>query len=214
MLIDWSTTWLFVNTSPDDVMIIPVPEAAPVEVAVWTTVLMSTRAGSTLAAMACALIVPLWLVDGVTAEMGAVELDGSECCGALATGVWLEECRYRAMVRPMPTPRAPAACNRVAPEGAAGSDLWIAVRSQTSGQLQFCALCVDLRLTTECLRTIRGFLELAETELPKHGLRVLPKFGRGFGWHGRGRPEPQGRPRRRKRAEVGMLDVGEQWIGR
>src|SRR5258708_7456613 len=108
MLIDWSTTWLFVNTSPDDVMIIPVPEAAPVEVAVWTTVLMSTRAGSTLAAMFCALIVPLWLGDGLTAEMGAVELAGSECCGALATGVWLEECRYRAIVRPMPTPKAPA----------------------------------------------------------------------------------------------------------
>src|SRR5258708_36531587 len=108
MLIDWSTTWLFVSTSPDDVMIIPVPEAAPVEVAVWTTVLMSTRAGSTLAAIACALIVPLWLVEGVTAEMGAVELDGSELFGAVATGVWGEECRYRAMVRPMPTPKAPA----------------------------------------------------------------------------------------------------------
>src|SRR6266852_6338338 len=73
MLIDWSTTWLLVRTSPDDV-----------------------------------LIIPLWLVDGVTAEIGAVELDGSELCGALATGVWLEECRYRAMVRPMPTPKAPA----------------------------------------------------------------------------------------------------------
>src|SRR5258706_5544052 len=108
MLIDWSTTWLFVSTSPDEVMIIPVPEAAPVEVAVWTTVLMSTSAGSTVAAMACALIVPLWFVDGVTAEMGAVELDGSELFGAVATGVWVEECRYRAMVRPMPTPNAPA----------------------------------------------------------------------------------------------------------
>src|SRR5260370_41335857 len=108
MLIDWSTTWLFVNTARGDVMIIPVPEAAPVEVAVWTTVLMSTRAGSTFAAVAGALIVRLWLVDGVTAEMGAVELDGSELSGALATGVWLEECRYRAMVRPMPTPNAPA----------------------------------------------------------------------------------------------------------
>src|SRR4029077_1462931 len=108
MLIDWSTTWLFVSTSPDEVMIIPVPEAAPVDVAVWTTVLMSTMAGSTLAAIACALIVPLWLVDGVTAEMGAVELAGSECWDALATGAWLEECRYRAMVRPIPTPKAPA----------------------------------------------------------------------------------------------------------
>src|SRR5216683_285528 len=108
MLVDWTPPWMLVRTSPGDVMIITVPEAAPVEVAVWTTVLMSTRAGSTFAAMACALIVPLWLVDGVTAEMGAVELDGSECCSALATGVWLEECRYRAMVRPMPTPKAPA----------------------------------------------------------------------------------------------------------
>src|SRR5712691_666893 len=108
MLIDWSTTWLLVRTSPDEVTIIPVPDAAPVEVAVWTTVLMSTRAGSTLAAIACALMVPLWLVDGVTAEIGAVELDGSVLCGALAVGVWLDECRYRAIVRPMPTPKAPA----------------------------------------------------------------------------------------------------------
>src|SRR5260370_5103556 len=104
MLIDWSTTWLLVRTSPDDVMIIPVPEAAPVEVAVWTTVLMSTRAGSTFAAMACALIVPLWLLDGVTADIGAMELDGSELCGALATGVWLDDCNYPAMLSPMPTP--------------------------------------------------------------------------------------------------------------
>src|SRR5260370_10372500 len=98
MLIDWSTTWLLVSPSPDDVMIIPVPEAAPVEVAVWTTVLMSTRAGSTFAAMACALIVPLWLVDGATAEMGAVAVDASGLCGALAARVWLAECRDGAIV--------------------------------------------------------------------------------------------------------------------
>src|ERR1051326_3143490 len=47
-----STTWLFVSTSPDDVMISPVPAALPVPLAVWMTVLTSTTAGETLRVMA------------------------------------------------------------------------------------------------------------------------------------------------------------------
>src|SRR6266849_3408156 len=51
MLIEPSTTWLLVSTSPDDVMIMPVPAAAPFPLVGWMTVLMSTIAGSTLAAI-------------------------------------------------------------------------------------------------------------------------------------------------------------------
>src|SRR5216684_648975 len=122
--------------------------------------------------------------------------------------------RLRASAPKRAAAPAPEAGSKAAPAGAAGSDLSTAVRYQTSGQLPFCSLCVDPRLTTECLRTIRGLLELAEFHLPtggevgsaagttgwgqtlkielsKHFLRVLPKLGRGFRWHGRGRPEPQ-----------------------
>ena len=86
MLIEPSTTWLLVSTSPDDVMIMPVPAAEPVPVVVWTTVLMSTIAGATLAVIVWTLMVPFWLADGVAAEMGAVELDGSVAFGSVA--VW------------------------------------------------------------------------------------------------------------------------------
>src|ERR1700692_2882149 len=48
MLVERSTTWLFVRISPFDVRISPVPAAWPDP----TTVLMSTIAGSTLAALA------------------------------------------------------------------------------------------------------------------------------------------------------------------
>src|SRR2546425_3065035 len=109
MLIDPSTTWLLVSTSPDDVMIMPVPAAAPlVPDVLWMTVLMSTIAGSTLAAIACTLIVPFWFVDGLTGEIGAVELDGAVVCGNVAVWAACEVCRYRAMVSPMPIPPAPA----------------------------------------------------------------------------------------------------------
>ncbi len=76
MLIEPSTTWLLVSTSPDGVMIMPVPAAAPVPLLVWMTVLMSTIAGSTLAAIACTSRVPFWFADGVAAEMGEVGVEG------------------------------------------------------------------------------------------------------------------------------------------
>src|ERR1700730_11452041 len=93
MLIEPSTTWLLVSTSPDGVTIIPVPAAAPFPLVVWTTVLMSTTAGSTLAAIACALMVPL-LFDGGTAEMGALDVGGSLAFGKVAVCVTVDElCR-------------------------------------------------------------------------------------------------------------------------
>src|SRR5437660_112489 len=93
MLTEPSTTWLLVSTSPDGVTIIPVPAAALLPFDVWTTVLMSTIAGSTLAAMADALMVPL-LFNGGTAEIGALEVGGSLVCGRVAVCVTGDElCR-------------------------------------------------------------------------------------------------------------------------
>ena len=66
IVVEFSTTWLLVRTSPDELMIIPVPAAAPPDASV---VLMSTIAGSILAAMADALALPP--VDpGVCAVIG------------------------------------------------------------------------------------------------------------------------------------------------
>src|ERR1700730_773000 len=104
-------TWLLVSTSPDEVMIIPVPAAEPVPFEVAMTVLMSTIAGSTLAAMAGALNVPFWLVEGEAGAIGASELEGATV-GRVADWVVCDVCRYRAMVRPMPIP--PPAARMVA----------------------------------------------------------------------------------------------------
>jgi len=49
MLVDSSMTWLFVNTSPEEVRTIPVPAAS--SFSSFMVVLMSTREGSTPAAM-------------------------------------------------------------------------------------------------------------------------------------------------------------------
>src|SRR5260370_27045644 len=84
MLVEPSTTWLLVSASPEEVMIIPVPAAAPEPLEVWMIVLMSTIAGSTLAAIACALSVPFGLLDGLTGEIGAVDVDGSLVLGSAA----------------------------------------------------------------------------------------------------------------------------------
>src|SRR6266702_4601033 len=94
MLIEPSTTWLLVSTSPDEVLIMPVPAAEPVPVVVWMTVMMSTIAGATAAVIVCTLMVPFWLLDGGAAVMGAVALDGSVVFGSVA--VWaacVEVCR-------------------------------------------------------------------------------------------------------------------------
>src|SRR6266851_4455338 len=104
MLVEPSTTWLLVSTSPDEVMIIPVPAAAPLPLLVWMIVLTSTIAGSTLAAIACALSVPFWLGDGLTGEMGAVEVEGSLVFGSAAFWVACDERRYWDIVKPIPIP--------------------------------------------------------------------------------------------------------------
>src|SRR5260370_37732423 len=89
-------------------MIMPVPAAAPLPLLVWITVLMSTIAGSTLAAIACALSAPCWLGEGLTGEMGAVEVGGSLVFGSAAFWVACDERRYWDMARPMPIPPPPA----------------------------------------------------------------------------------------------------------
>src|SRR5216684_1206514 len=104
MLVEPSTTWLLVSTSPDEVMIMPVPAAAPEPLEVWMTVLMSTIAGSTLAAIACALSVPFWFGAGLTGAIGAVEVEGSLVFGSAAFWVACDERRYWDMVKPMPIP--------------------------------------------------------------------------------------------------------------
>src|SRR6266567_681430 len=109
MLIEPSTTWLLVSTSPDEVMIMPVPAAEPVPVVVWMTVLMSTIAGATAAVIVCTLMVPFWLLDGGAAVMGAVALACKEVVG--------------------PSPRVRAAAVLSGPG--------LAVRTLTSGVLPF-----------------------------------------------------------------------------
>src|SRR5260370_2225828 len=104
LLVEPSTTWLLVSASPDEVMMIPVPAAAQEPLEVWMTVLMSTIAGSTRAAMACALSVPFWLGDGLTGEIGAVEVDGSLVFGTAALWFACDERRYWDMVKPRPMP--------------------------------------------------------------------------------------------------------------
>src|SRR5216684_1320616 len=93
---------------------VPVCPAIVTEMLIdWsTTVLMSTIAGSTLAAIAAALIVPFRLADGVTAAMGAVDEEGSLVRGSVAVWAGWDVWRYRDTVRPMPMP--PPAARMVA----------------------------------------------------------------------------------------------------
>src|SRR4029077_2632114 len=104
MAVDPSTTWLLVSTSPEEVTIIPVPAAAALPLLVWMTVLMSTIAGSTIAAMACALSAPFWVGDGFTGEIGAVDVGGSLLFGKAALWVACAEWRYCDIAKPMPIP--------------------------------------------------------------------------------------------------------------
>src|SRR5256885_2809509 len=92
-----STTWLFVSTSPVEVMISPVPAAWLVPLAVWTTVLMSTMAGMTFAAMAEGFVEPVPALGetGVTVWIGAS-----------AAALWLVMNRARFQPTPMPPPVA------------------------------------------------------------------------------------------------------------
>src|ERR1700694_683246 len=85
MVVEPSTTWLFVRTSPLAVTIMPVPAAVPVR----RTVLMSTRAGSTLAAIAF---------------MSRLPLDGAVFGLAIVSGDWTAACGLSALARPQPTP--------------------------------------------------------------------------------------------------------------
>src|SRR5260370_12051656 len=85
-------------------MSITVPAAASLPVVGWMIVLMWTIAGSTLAAIACALSEPFWFGDGLTGEMGAVELAGSLVFGISAFWVACDERRYWDMGNPVPIP--------------------------------------------------------------------------------------------------------------
>src|SRR5437588_1604264 len=97
MLVDWLTTWLLVRISPVELMIMPVPAAWLVP----TVVLMSTIAGSTLAAIALAVPLPAdGVVPGVAAWMGV-----SGVVVAWATGRLLTT---RARLQPIPAPATAA----------------------------------------------------------------------------------------------------------
>src|ERR1700687_4417169 len=104
MLVEPSTTWLLVRTSPLEVRIMPVPAAVPDPV----TVLMSTTAGSTLAAIAWAFRLPEL---GATGWSGAWGWLGTSATGAVATGeaVGGDDLLARARPQPTPTPLPPAA---------------------------------------------------------------------------------------------------------
>src|ERR1700693_5552970 len=102
MLVDRATAWLLVSISPFEVMICPVPAAWPDP----TTVLMSTMAGSTLAAMASVLSLPPVFGAGWIGEPG--------CAGCSVMG-WVLVCAVplcalivRARLQPIPAPAAAA----------------------------------------------------------------------------------------------------------
>src|SRR6202521_1643914 len=104
MLVEPSTTWLLVRTSPLEVRIMPVPAAVPEPV----TVLMSTTAGSTLAAIACAFRLP---VLGAAGWIGACVWIGTSATGAVTAGeaIGVDDLSARARPQPTPTPLPPAA---------------------------------------------------------------------------------------------------------
>src|SRR3979411_627742 len=99
MLVAPLITWLFVRTSPDDVMTTPVPAAAPLPKP--STVSMSTTPGLTLAAITAGSeeAAPLGIVAGVgggeaaaggggAGPLGIVAvLVGGEAAGAVAGAV-------------------------------------------------------------------------------------------------------------------------------
>src|SRR5579864_284101 len=112
MLDEPSTTWLLVNTSPVEEMIWPVPAA-------WlepTTVLMSTRAGSTLPATAAASRLPA--CDPLLGLAGTIGACGDGAWGAWVepgAGGWALTCAVvarwsiaRARLKPTPAPAAAA----------------------------------------------------------------------------------------------------------
>src|SRR5438552_18156423 len=97
MLVDWLTTWLLVRISPVELMSVPVP-AARLDP---TVVLMSTIAGSTLAAIALAVPLPAdGVVPGVAAWMGVSGVVVAWATGRLFT--------TRARLQPIPAPATAA----------------------------------------------------------------------------------------------------------
>src|SRR5882762_7094910 len=96
MLVEPLTTWLLVRISPVELMSMPVPAAAPLP----STVLMSTMAGLTLAAIASVVLLGEVLVPAVTCWIGA-----SGEVVACATGRLLTA---RARPHPIPAPAAAA----------------------------------------------------------------------------------------------------------
>src|ERR1700693_4105270 len=102
MLVDRSTTWLLGRIAPFEVMICPVPAAWPDP----TTVLMSTMAGSTLAAMASVLSFPPVFGAGWIGEPGCA---GCSVMGwGLVGAVPLCALTVRASLQPIPAPAAAA----------------------------------------------------------------------------------------------------------
>src|ERR1700751_1401234 len=95
MLVDPVTTWFLVRISPVELMIMPVPAAWPLP----SVVLMSTIAGSTLAAIALTLELPE-PVPGVAALIGD--------SGVVAFADWWDGLTARPRLPPMPPPAAAA----------------------------------------------------------------------------------------------------------
>src|SRR5690242_18498709 len=98
MLVEPVTTWLLVRISPVELMIIPVPAALLDPM----TVLMSTMAGSTFAAIASAVVPP---DDGLVLGVAGVIGDSAGGVVAEATGRLLTT---RARLQPMPAPATAA----------------------------------------------------------------------------------------------------------
>ena len=91
-------TWLFVRTSPDAVSTMPVPAAMPFE----SVVVMSTIAGSTLAAMAATSLLLVMELDDEAASAGTAR-SGTAPITPAATIPRRAQCRR---VRPCSTPLA------------------------------------------------------------------------------------------------------------
>src|SRR3979490_726650 len=117
MVVEPSTTWLFLRTSPFEGRVMPVPDACPEP----TTVLMSTIAGSTLAAIALASRLPL---------------EGAVVGLAIAIGDWtVTRGVLSALARPQPTPMPlpPAAIATTSIETTIPRQMWGSPREGGAG---------------------------------------------------------------------------------
>jgi hypothetical protein len=96
-LVEFSMTWLLVNTSPSELITMPVPAAA--SLLYFSVVLMTTRPGSTLLTTSCTSTVPVVPpLDGDVAGGGTALAPGRDVVVVLAAG-W-----STARVTPTPAP--------------------------------------------------------------------------------------------------------------